>query len=106
MLDDAYRQNRMATAAAVRHLDSLHVKAPVFGLVWSSGSVRAHVDWCVSKGQEPPVRATSNFPEERITAYALMYNRLFDLLSFQARAVTMAGKGATSTNGTCIAQDP
>lgn len=64
MLDDAYRQNRMSTAAAVRHLDSLHVKAPVFGLVWSSGSVRAHVDWCVSKGQESPVRATSDFPEE------------------------------------------
>lgn len=59
MLDDAYRQNRMATAAAVRHLHSLHVKAPVFGLVWSDGSVRAHVDWCVSQGQEPPVRTTS-----------------------------------------------
>jgi solute carrier family 25 carnitine/acylcarnitine transporter 20/29 len=59
MLDDAYRQNRMATAAAVRHLHSLHVKAPVFGLVWSDGTVRAHVDWCVGKGQEPPVRATS-----------------------------------------------
>lgn len=59
MLDDAYRQNRMATAAAVRHLHSLHVNAPVFGLVWSDGSVRAHVDWCVSQGQEPPVRTTS-----------------------------------------------
>jgi solute carrier family 25 (mitochondrial carnitine/acylcarnitine transporter), member 20/29 len=57
LLDDAYRQNRMATAAAVRHLHSLHVKAPVFGLVWSDGSVRAHVDWCVSKEGEPPVRA-------------------------------------------------
>jgi solute carrier family 25 carnitine/acylcarnitine transporter 20/29 len=56
MLEDAYRQNRMATAAAVRHLHSLHVKAPVFGLVWSDGSVRAHVDWCVSNEQEPPVR--------------------------------------------------
>jgi hypothetical protein len=61
MLDDAYRQNRMSTAAAVRHLHSLHVKAPVFGLVWSDGNVRAHVDWCVKKGQEPPVRAVSTF---------------------------------------------
>lgn len=61
MLDDAYRQNRMATAAAVRHLHSLHVKAPVFGLVWSDGSVRAHVDWCVNKGQEPPVCTMSTF---------------------------------------------
>ena len=59
LLDDAYRQNRMATAAAVRHLHSLHVKAPVFGLVWSDGSVRAHVDWCVSQEGEPPVRATT-----------------------------------------------
>ncbi|TFY70930.1 hypothetical protein EVG20_g2077 [Dentipellis fragilis] len=47
MLEDAYRQNRMATAAAVRHLHSLHIMAPVFGLVWSDGTVRAHVDWCV-----------------------------------------------------------
>jgi len=46
MLEDAYRQNRMATTAAARHLHSLHVKAPVFGLVWASGTVRAHVDWC------------------------------------------------------------
>jgi solute carrier family 25 carnitine/acylcarnitine transporter 20/29 len=58
MLEDAYRQNRMSTAAAVRHLHSLHVQAPVFGLVWSDGIVRAHVDWCTSKDQEPPVRAT------------------------------------------------
>jgi len=61
MLEDAYRQNRMSTAAAVRHLHSLHVKAPICGLVWSNESVRAHVDWCVSKGQEPPVRAMSTF---------------------------------------------
>jgi hypothetical protein len=65
MLDDAYRQNRMSTAAAVRHLHSLHVKAPVFGLVWSDGSVRAHVDWCVNKGQEPPVRTMSTFLKKR-----------------------------------------
>jgi len=65
MLDDAYRQNRMSTAAAVRHLHSLHVKAPVFGLVWSDGSVRAHVDWCVSKGQEPPIVRSALFPGPR-----------------------------------------
>ncbi|KAJ7492771.1 hypothetical protein FB451DRAFT_1219524 [Mycena latifolia] len=47
LLEDAYRQNRMATTAAARHLHSLNVyKAPVFGLVWASGTVRAHVDWC------------------------------------------------------------
>jgi len=45
ILEDAYRQNRMSTAAAVRHLHSLHVNAPVFGLVWASNNVRAHVDW-------------------------------------------------------------
>ena len=65
MLEDAYRQNRMSTAAAVRHLHSLHVKAPIFGLVWSNETVRAHVDWCVSKEQEPPVRAISSIPEEK-----------------------------------------
>ncbi|KAF4605063.1 hypothetical protein EYR40_003846 [Pleurotus pulmonarius] len=46
MLDDAYRQNRMATAAVVRHLHSLCIDVPVFGLVWATGTVRAHVDWC------------------------------------------------------------
>ncbi|KAH8998841.1 hypothetical protein EDB86DRAFT_2828382 [Lactarius hatsudake] len=62
MLEDAYRQNRMSTAAAVRHLHSLHVRAPVFGLVWSDGIVRAHVDWCSSKGQEPPIVRSALFP--------------------------------------------
>jgi len=61
-LEDAYRQNRMSTAAAVRHLHSLHVKAPVFGLVWSDETVKAHVDWCVSKDQEPPMVRSARFP--------------------------------------------
>jgi len=60
MLEDAYRQNRMATAAAVRHLHSLRIKAPVFGLVWSSGTVRAHVDW--SKGEEEPTPTILSAP--------------------------------------------
>ncbi|KAJ6574956.1 hypothetical protein B0H19DRAFT_1208496 [Mycena capillaripes] len=57
LLEDAYRQNRMATTAAARHLHSLHVKAPVVGLVWASGTVRAHVDWCSTpEGKnKPPV---------------------------------------------------
>ncbi|TFK83666.1 hypothetical protein K466DRAFT_602670 [Polyporus arcularius HHB13444] len=44
-LGAAYRQNRMATTAALRQLYALNVHAPVFGLVWSEGTVRAHVDW-------------------------------------------------------------
>lgn len=56
MLEDAYRQNRMATAASARHLHSLHIEAPIFGLVWANGSVRAHVDWCnLEKGKGPVV---------------------------------------------------
>lgn len=106
MLNDAYRQNRMSTAAAVRHLHSVHVKAPVFGLVWSDGRVRAHVDWCVDQEQESPVRTTSNFPEERIIAYALLYIRSFVLLFSQAPTTTMAGReGATPTNGTWIVRE-
>lgn len=62
LLEDAYRQNRMATAAAVRHLHSLHVKAPVFGFVWSDGTVRAHVDWCVGRGERPPIVRSALFP--------------------------------------------
>ncbi|KAG1817800.1 hypothetical protein EV424DRAFT_1324215 [Suillus variegatus] len=46
LLDDAYRQNRMSTTAAVRHLHSLGIHAPVTGLIWADGVVRAHVDWC------------------------------------------------------------
>jgi len=45
MSDTALRQNRMATAASVRHLNSFQVQAPVFGLVWAKGRVVAHVDW-------------------------------------------------------------
>ncbi|KAF5375027.1 hypothetical protein D9758_000436 [Tetrapyrgos nigripes] len=44
-MEDAYRQNRMSTASAVRHLHSLHVDAPVFGLTWAHTKVKAHVDW-------------------------------------------------------------
>jgi len=56
LLEDAYRQNRMATASAVRHLRSFRIKAPVFGLVWANGSVRAHVDWWkVDEGKGPIV---------------------------------------------------
>ncbi|KAG7099022.1 hypothetical protein E1B28_000905 [Marasmius oreades] len=43
--EDAYRQNRMSTAAAVRQLHALHVRVPIFGLVWCSGTVKAHVDF-------------------------------------------------------------
>lgn len=44
-IDAACRQNRMATASAVRQLHALRIRAPVFGLVWAQGTVRAHVDW-------------------------------------------------------------
>lgn len=47
LLDDAYRQNRMATTSAVRQMHSLGVSVPIFGLVWAQGTVRAHVDWWV-----------------------------------------------------------
>lgn len=45
LLDDAYRQNRMSTTAAVRHLHSLGIQSPITGLIWADGVVRAHVDW-------------------------------------------------------------
>jgi hypothetical protein len=105
LLDDAYRQNRMATAAAVRHLHALHVKAPVFGLVWSDGSVRAHVDWCVSKEGEPPVRTTTtlSFSGEKVATYPPWYVRSFDPLFIQARMATIAVEmGATLMSGILV----
>lgn len=48
--ESAYRQNRMACASAARHLHSLRIQAPVIGLLWADGKVRAHVDWCVREG--------------------------------------------------------
>jgi len=65
MLEDAYRQNRMATAAAVRHLHSLHIKAPIFGLVWAGGIVRAHVDWCKSEEGKAPTILSAPYPGSR-----------------------------------------
>ena len=99
MLEDAYRQNRMSTAAAVRHLHSLHVKAPVFGLVWSDETVRAHVDWCVSKEQEPPVRAMTTVvhSEKVVTHHPPRYDRLFDPPDTQV----YMGMGVMPTNGIC-----
>ena len=43
--DAAYRQNRMSTAASLRQLHYLKVRAPVFGLVFAAGAVQAHTDW-------------------------------------------------------------
>lgn len=45
LLEDAYRQNRMSTAGALRHLHAFRIDAPVFGLVWANGNVQVHVDW-------------------------------------------------------------
>ncbi|KIK70825.1 hypothetical protein GYMLUDRAFT_149538 [Collybiopsis luxurians FD-317 M1] len=52
MPEHAYRQNRISTAAAARHLHSMHVDAPIFGLTWAYGGVRAHIDWCKKPRQE------------------------------------------------------
>lgn len=62
LLEDAYRQNRMATTSAVRQLHALHVNAPIFGLVWAQGTVRAHVDWWT-------VKANASYPTIQSAAY-------------------------------------
>lgn len=46
LLDSAYRQNRMACAAACRHLRAFKINLPVFGVIWAQGKVMVHVDWC------------------------------------------------------------
>ena len=58
--DQAYRQNRMSAAASLRHLHSLRIQAPVFGLLWADGIVRAHVDWCQYQEGEQLVRPLKN----------------------------------------------
>jgi len=65
MLEDAYRQNRMATAAAVRHLHSLHIETPVLGLIWADGKVRAHIDWCKSEAGKHPIILSAPYPGTR-----------------------------------------
>ncbi|KAI5124086.1 hypothetical protein M0805_000901 [Coniferiporia weirii] len=55
MLEHGYRQNRMASAAALRHLHALYVNVPVFGLLWTDGKVKAHVDWCLRDGKHPSI---------------------------------------------------
>jgi len=52
-LDEAYRQNRMATTSLLRQLDCFGVAAPVIGLVWGNGRVRAHIDWAVRDPDDP-----------------------------------------------------
>jgi len=62
LLEDAYRQNRISTASAVRHLHSLHVQAPIFGLVWANGTVRAHVDCYREDDGKNPTVLSAPFP--------------------------------------------
>ncbi|KAF7339600.1 hypothetical protein MSAN_02174500 [Mycena sanguinolenta] len=70
MLEDAYRPNRMSTTAAARHLHTHHVVAPIFGLVWASGTVRAHVDWWAvpegpGKNKHPTIYSAPYLVEDR-----------------------------------------
>jgi len=62
MLEDAYRQNRMSTTSSARHLHSLHVNAPIFGLIWANGTVRAHVDWASRREGESDGPAVLSAP--------------------------------------------
>ncbi|KAI0375424.1 hypothetical protein BV20DRAFT_1073454 [Pilatotrama ljubarskyi] len=67
-LDVAYRQNRMATTSALRQLHALNVPAPVFGIVWAEGCVRAHVDWWrVDKGDLRICSAAYSGPQSQDT---------------------------------------
>ncbi|KAI0673556.1 hypothetical protein C8Q78DRAFT_633627 [Trametes maxima] len=54
-LEAAYRQNRMATTAALRQLHALDVEAPVFGIVWAERTVRVHADWWRVKEGRPRI---------------------------------------------------
>ncbi|KAF8140397.1 hypothetical protein EV363DRAFT_1393305 [Boletus edulis] len=64
--DDAYRQNRIATASAARHLRSLNIRSPVIGLIWANGRVRAHIDWCdVVDGKHVVVSVPYSRPRTR-----------------------------------------
>ncbi|KAI0778604.1 hypothetical protein BD413DRAFT_112767 [Trametes elegans] len=75
-LDPALRQNGIATTAALRHLHALNVKAPVFGIVWSENTVRAHVDWWKIRDkrvviQSAPFKGTASAGTRRNSA---LYN--------------------------------
>ncbi|KZV76956.1 hypothetical protein PENSPDRAFT_597469 [Peniophora sp. CONT] len=61
-VEDAYRQNRMSTTAAVRHLHAMHIHAPVFGLTWADGVVRAHVDWATGDWDTSPAVHSAPYP--------------------------------------------
>ena len=54
-VEHAYRQNRMATTALVRHLQAFKVAVPVFGMIWAEGTVRIHVDWAGDDNAGRPV---------------------------------------------------
>ncbi|KAL5495091.1 hypothetical protein ACEPAI_553 [Sanghuangporus weigelae] len=54
-LEHAFRQNRMACAAAQRQLNSFCIESPVFGLIWADEKVKAHVDWCLKEGKHPKI---------------------------------------------------
>ncbi|VDC01925.1 unnamed protein product [Peniophora sp. CBMAI 1063] len=66
-VEDAYRQNRMSTTAAVRHLHAMHVHAPVFGLLWADGTVRAHVDWATGDWDASPTVQSAPYPGAQLS---------------------------------------
>ncbi|KAF9229122.1 hypothetical protein BS17DRAFT_4779 [Gyrodon lividus] len=80
LLDDAYRQNRIATVSAVRHLHSLNIKSPVIGLIWANGTVRAHIDWCEVVNGKPVVMSApySGFEEDSRVSDRLFHEWVLD----------------------------
>ncbi|KAF9244556.1 hypothetical protein BU15DRAFT_42061, partial [Melanogaster broomeanus] len=80
LLDDAYRQNRIATASAARHLHSLNIKSPVIGLIWANGTVRAHIDWCEVVNEKPVVMSApySGFDEDSRVSDRLFHEWVLD----------------------------
>lgn len=91
--DVAYRQNRMATTAALRQLHALNIQAPIFGLVWAEGTVGAHVEWW----QEENDKFVSRYDIVRtLRRFDVCLNRP----SCRPRTEDPQD-GSTSTTGTC-----
>lgn len=75
-LKAAYRQNRMSTAASLRQLHFLKVKTPVFGLIFSEGTVQAHMDWWAEN-------KTQGFVSDTVGKLRLEYSQVSRSASFR-----------------------
>ena len=93
---EAYRQNRMSAASLLRHLHSLGIDVPIFGLIFANATVRVHVDWC--QMEEGKLVSYRRIERARLLQCSPLPQCIFSAPYPGQDALSEAGEGRRSPN--------